>query len=69
MIRQDEINYQFDDIVIALIREVVLRFHRHKTGHRMQYDQSGAIVHFFFWDGKEPVEILHLQRWMLIFRP
>jgi hypothetical protein len=48
MIRQDEINYQFDDIVIALIREVVLRFHRHKTGHRMQYDQSGAIVHFFF---------------------
>jgi hypothetical protein len=48
MLRRDEINYQFDDIVIALIREIVHRFHLHKMGHHLQYSQSGAIVHIFF---------------------
>jgi hypothetical protein len=66
MLHWDEIKNQLHDIVVALIREVVLWFQPHKIGHNLQHDHIGAVVHFFFWGGKEPIEILHIWRW--IFR-
>jgi hypothetical protein len=65
----DEINNQLHDIIVALIWEVILWFHPHKTCHSLQFDQLGAIVHFLIWGGKEPIEILHLLWWVLISRP
>jgi hypothetical protein len=43
----DKINNQLHDIVVALIQEVVIQFHPHKTHHNLQYGQIGAIMHFF----------------------
>jgi hypothetical protein len=48
VLRWDEINNQLHDIVLALIREVILQFHPHKTRHSLQYGQIDVIVHFFF---------------------
>jgi hypothetical protein len=64
MLHWDEINNQLHVIVVALIQEVVFWFECHKTGHNLQCGHIGAIAHFFFWGGKEHVEILHLQQWM-----
>jgi hypothetical protein len=61
----DEINNELHDIVVALIREIILRFHLHKMHHNLQYGQLGAIVHFLLWGGKKPIEILHLRQWLL----
>jgi endonuclease III len=43
----DKINNQSHDIVVALISEVELGFHRHKAGHQLQCSQIIAFVHFF----------------------
>jgi hypothetical protein len=43
----DEINNQHHDIIVALIREIIHRFHHHKTCHSLKYGQIGAIVQFF----------------------
>jgi hypothetical protein len=48
MLHWDEINNQLHDIVVALIREVILCFERHKMGHNLQHGHIGAIVHFSF---------------------
>jgi hypothetical protein len=48
MLRWDEINNDHHDIIVALIRETVLLFEPHKTGHNLQHSHIGAIVHFFF---------------------
>jgi hypothetical protein len=64
MLHWDEINNQLHDIIVALIREAVLWFKRHKTDHSLQNGHNSAIMHFFFWGGKEPLEILHLRWWV-----
>jgi hypothetical protein len=69
MLCRDEVNNQLEDIIVALILEVALRFHRHKMGHHLQYSHIGAIVHFFIRGDNEPIAILHLQWWLLISRP
>jgi hypothetical protein len=66
MLSWDEIYNQLHDIVVAWIWEALLWFEPHKMGHSLQHGHIYTIIHFFFWGGKEHIEILHLQRW--IFR-
>jgi hypothetical protein len=48
MLHWDELNNQLHDIIVALIREVVLGFECHKTGHNLQHGHIDVIVHFLF---------------------
>jgi hypothetical protein len=66
MLRWDDITNQLHDIAVALIQEAVFWFEPHKSGYILQHGHIGAIVHFFFWGRKVPIEILHIWQW--IFR-
>jgi hypothetical protein len=57
MLRRDEINNQFDHILVALIQKVVPQFQHHEMCHRLKYSHIGAIMHFFICGIKEPIEM------------